>query len=51
MKAKDIASQLGSLAAAASSQPGNYDSNDIEYILVDNNKNLEIKKKDKIFLR
>ena len=28
-----------------------YDPNDIEYILVDNNKNLEIKKKDKIFLR
>ena len=30
MKAKDIASQLGSLAAAASSQPGNYDANDID---------------------
>lgn len=45
MKAKDIASQLGSLAAAASSQPGNYDANDIDTDIPD-----ELQEPDPIFV-
>lgn len=45
MKAKDIASQLGSLAAAASSQPGNYDTNDIDTDIPD-----ELQEPDPIFV-
>lgn len=45
MKAKDIASQLGSLAAAASLQPGNYDANDIDTDIPD-----ELQEPDPIFV-
>ena len=45
LQAKDIASQLGSLAAAASAQPGNYDANDIDTDIPD-----ELQEPDPIFV-